>query len=171
MAEYSRLYGKYVERDDDESAGDRTHPDMRLQMVSELTRSNIPVMSKKNCLIVVEDARVGDQLVSLLTSQYPGWRIHVVQSDRMAYERLMAAVPDVIIADIDAVNLGGLALLAYCHHRDPSIATYAIAPANDGYRKKLARDLAGCRGFFYLLSEQLMIDSERGMGAVLAANY
>lgn len=46
MAKYSRLYGKYVERDDDESGGD-PHPDMRLQMVSELTRSNIPVMSKK----------------------------------------------------------------------------------------------------------------------------
>jgi len=122
--------------------------------------------TRKKCLILVEDTGTGNQITSLLEPY--GWRMHVVHSDKHAYDLMLQESMDVVIADIDAVDLGGLAMLAYCHHQDPSIITYAIAPIDDGYRKKLARDLGGCRGFFYLINKRLEIDTCRGVAAELA---
>jgi len=123
-------------------------------------------MTRKKCLILAEDGCTGNQIASLLEAY--GWPVHVVHSDKQAYDRMLQESMDIVIADIDAVNLGGLAVLAYCHHHDPSTITYAIAPVEDGYRKKLARDLGGCRGFFYLINKRLEIDACRGVAAELA---
>jgi len=118
-------------------------------------------MARKTCLILAEDTGTGNQIASLLAET--GWRMHIVCSDRDAYDHMLRENVDVVIADIDATRLGGLAVLVYCYHHDPSVTTYAIAPTDDGYRKLLARDMAGCRGFFYLVKGGREIDSSRGM--------
>lgn len=118
-------------------------------------------------MILTGNARTGDQIAMLLTSY--GWHISLVHSDHDAYARMLQENVDIVIADIDAVDLGGLAVLAYCHHHDRSIATYAVTPIDDGYRKKLARDLCGCRGYFYLANGSHDVDSSRGMAAGIAA--
>jgi CheY-like chemotaxis protein len=123
-------------------------------------------ITRKTCLILAEDVCIGNQIASLLEAYE--WPVHVVHSDKQAYDLMLQESMDVVIADIDAVKLGGLAVLVYCHHQDPSIITYAIAPVDDGYRKKLARDLGGCRGFFYLINKRLEIDTCRGVAAELA---
>ena len=92
-----------------------------------------------------------------------------MHDDKSTYTRIAEGGMHIVIADIDAVNLGGLAVLAYCHQQYPSIATYAITPIDDDHRKGLARDLGGCQGFFYLMSDGLQIDVSRGMAAVLSA--
>jgi len=124
-------------------------------------------MLRKECLIIAEDICIGYQIESQLGHR--GWRVRIVQNDMEAYERITQEFVGVVIADIDGVNLGGLAILAYCHQHTPSITTYAIAPTNDPYRKKLARDIGGCRGFFYLLSNSLRVDCSRGMGKELTS--
>jgi len=96
--------------------------------------------------------------------------MHVVHSDKQAYKYMLNHSINIAIADIDAVDMGGLAVLVSCYHQDPSVATFAITPDDDGYRKKLARDLAGCRGFFYLVGGSPDIDSCRGIAVNLTTS-
>lgn len=135
---------------------------MNGQRVNRTSMRRVP---PKRCLILSSDDSTGNQIASMLKGY--GWQIHVVHSDKQAYERMQKEPLDVVIADIDAINLGGLAVLTYCHHQDQSLRIYAIAPRDDGYRKKIARDLAGCAGFFYLVNGSLDIDTCRGMAARL----
>jgi len=94
--------------------------------------------------------------------------MHVVHSDMEAYEHLQKGLVTTVIADIDSIDLGGLAVLSYCHHNYPAIKSYAITLFEDGYRKKLARELGGCSGFFHLLRDSLKVDLRRGMAALLS---
>jgi len=119
-----------------------------------------------DCLILTSEASTGEQIAALGSAF--GWRPHLVHSDKQAYEYLLHRHADIAIADIDAIRLGGLAVLTYCHHQTPSIATYAISPAEHPYRQHLARNLGGCDGFFYLRDGRPDIDSSRGMAAQLA---
>jgi len=120
-------------------------------------------MARKKCLILTGNVCLGYQAAWLFERR--GWQVHVVHSYGQAYKRILKENVDAVVADIDAVDLGGLAALAYCHQHDPSITTYAIAPTDDAYRKTLARDLGGCDGFFYLVKGSLKIDFSRGMAA------
>jgi len=135
---------------------------MKSQLAFNPTLTGI---SRRRCLILAADAVTGNQIAALL--DVSDWCVQLVHSDKRAYERMLQANMDLVIADIDAVDLGGLALLVYCHHHDHSATTYAIAPVNDGYRKKLACALGGCRGFFYLQNGSLNIDLCSGAAAAL----
>lgn len=99
----------------------------------------------RRCLVLVGDLASGDLVVSLL-NRY-GCRHQLVCDDRHAYEQMLRHQFDVVVADIDAVDLGGLALLAYCHQNVPEMTTYALAQGEDYERKRLARELCGCQGF------------------------
>ncbi|PIX55333.1 MAG: DNA-binding response regulator [Zetaproteobacteria bacterium CG_4_10_14_3_um_filter_54_28] len=121
---------------------------------------------RKTCLLLAENDSTARQMAERLEPF--GWLMYVVHSDKQAYDRIAQKNMDVVIADIDAVSLGGLALLIYCHHQNPSTETYAITPANDGYRKKLARDMGGCNGFFYFVDGSLDVATFRGMAVDLA---
>lgn len=116
-------------------------------------------------LILIGNNNVGGQMASLL--QGVGWQVDVVHNDLQAHDRILSERFDVVIADIDAVELGGLPILAFCHHRYPAVITYAIAQANDGYGKKMGRDAGGCQGFFYLTKGKMRIDLNHGMAAQL----
>jgi len=124
-------------------------------------------MPVKNCLILTGNTAVGGQLSTLLGKC--GWNIQVVHSDSQAYSSILNEKMDIVIADIDAVDLGGLAMMTFCHHHYPSITTYAIAPMEDAQRKKLAHELGGCKGFFYLANNGHSINLSRGMGATFMA--
>jgi DNA-binding NtrC family response regulator len=125
-------------------------------------------MPLKRCLVLEMNVCVGHQIASLLEEEY-GWRIYVVHSGTQAYARLLKTRIDVVVANIDTHDLGGLAFLTFCHQHYPWITTYGIAPSDDPYRKKLACDMGGCKEFFYLVDNSMMIDFERGMGADLVA--
>lgn len=103
---------------------------------------------RQKCLILAGDAGVGQQIASLLENCR--WQARVVGSDRHAYARIEDEYFDTVIADIDTTDLGGLAVLAFCYQRFPAIATYAIARHDDEHGKRLARETAGCRGYFHL---------------------
>lgn len=118
-------------------------------------------------LILSANIIVGYQIAFLLGSR--GWRMHVVHTDRQAYEMILKGNVSIVVADIDASGLGGLAALVYCQRRWPSIRTFAVTRGDDAYLEKLARDMAGCRGFFYLSGEGLEIDMHSGMAARLAS--
>lgn len=126
-------------------------------------------MARKKCLILTGNTCIGYQIATQL--ERCGWRVRVTHSDVNAYDRILREHMDVVVADIDTEDLGGLAILAYCHRHDPSISTCAVTAADDAYRNKLARDIGGCRGFFYLINGGLKIDSSRGMAAALAAGF
>jgi DNA-binding response OmpR family regulator len=121
--------------------------------------------AKKKCLILAGNVSIGYQIASLLENH--GWHTHVVHSDLQAYDGILANGIDAVVADIDAADLGGLAVLAFCHHRHPAITTYAITQPDDEYGKKMARDAGGCEGYFYLMRGRLQIDPGRGMAAEL----
>jgi len=99
------------------------------------------------------------------------WRMHVVDNDQQAYAFMQREPVHVVIADIDAVDMGGLAVLACSHHLYPSMEVYAIVTADDGYRKKLARDLCGCRGFFYVTGGKLIVGSGQGIAAQITTPF
>lgn len=124
-------------------------------------------MPKKRCLVLERNVCVGHQIGSLLEEKY-GWHAYVVHSGTQAYARLLKTHIDIVVANIDAHDLGGLAFLTFCHQHYPWITTYGIAPKDDSYRKRLACDMGGCKEFFYLVDESMMIDFDRGMGADLA---
>lgn len=119
------------------------------------------------CLIMSGNVGIGHQIASLMKSL--GWRADVVHNDLQARDHILCSSIDVVIADIDTVDLGGLAILAFCHHRYPAVITYAIAQADDDYGKRAARDAGGCQGYFYLMKGKMQIDLRRGMAAELAA--
>jgi CheY-like chemotaxis protein len=121
----------------------------------------------KTCLILSGNVSIGHQIASLM--EHHAWQTNVVHSNLQAYDYITNENVDIVVADIDAVDLGGLALLAFCHRRYPAIIPYAIAQANDEYGKKMARDAGGCQGYFYLMKGSLRIDPDRGMAAELAA--
>jgi len=119
----------------------------------------------KKYLILAADAVTGNQIAALLEES--DWCVYLVHSDKQAYQRVLHDHMDLVIADIDAVDLGGLAVLIYCHHHEPAVATVAITPVNDDYRKKLARELGGCSGFFYLQYDSLNINLCAGVKTLL----
>jgi DNA-binding response OmpR family regulator len=121
----------------------------------------------KKSLILTANVSIGYQAASLLENH--GWHTNVVHSDLQAYDSILTKGIDAVVADIDAADLGGLAVLAFCHHRYPAIATYAITQPDDEYGKKMARDAGGCQGYFYLTKGRLQIDPGRGMAAELSA--
>ncbi|TLS66682.1 DNA-binding response regulator [Mariprofundus erugo] len=107
----------------------------------------------RKCLVLVDDTASGDLVTSLL-HRY-GWRMQLVCEDREAYEHMLRRQFDVVVADIDAIDLGGLALLAYCHQNVPEMTTYALAQGDDPERKRLARELCGCQGFLYFQRDEM----------------
>lgn len=116
-------------------------------------------------LILIGDSNIGYQMASLLKGV--GWQVDVVHNDLQARDRIVSKSFDIVIADIDTIELGGLPILAFCHHRYPAVITYAIAQANDAFAKKMGRDAAGCQGFFYLMKGKNQIDLNHGMAAQL----
>jgi CheY-like chemotaxis protein len=120
----------------------------------------------KRGLILVENLCLGYQLSTLLKKKH--WQMDVVHQDKQAYALILRGGLDTVITDIETSQLGGLAVLTYCKRHWPSITTYAIARnSGDAYLKKLARDMGGCRGFFYLTDSQLEVDTGIGMAAQL----
>ena len=107
--------------------------------------SALPAMT---CLILVGDAGIGRQIAGLM--ECCRWQAKVVQSDIHAYDCLLEHDVGTVVADIDTANLGGLALLAFCHRRRPDIITYAIARPEDAYGQRMAREAGGCQGYFHL---------------------
>ncbi|MFN2105619.1 MAG: response regulator [Candidatus Promineifilaceae bacterium] len=97
-------------------------------------------------LILSDDVIMGHQIATLLSSY--GWKMNIVHKDRQAYALIHQGDIDVVVADIEKADLGGLAALSYAKHHWPSIMTYAIAQKDDLLLKNLARDLGGCLGFF-----------------------
>jgi len=113
-------------------------------------------------LILSEQIIIGHQVASLLHASY-GWHMQVVHRDKQAYGLILQGHMDVVIADIDAADLGGLAMLSYARHHWPSIVTYGITESRDEYLKRLARDMGGCEGFFYVTKGRLELDAGAGM--------
>jgi len=127
---------------------------------------NSPRTAARNGVILAENICLGYQLSTLL--QKVNWHTRVLHQDRQAYALILSGKLDVVIADIESSHLGGLAVLAYCKRHWPKISTYAIARNNDdAYLNKLALDMGGCRGFFYLSPSRLEIDPGSGMAARL----
>jgi DNA-binding NtrC family response regulator len=118
-------------------------------------------------LILADNICIGYQMAALLDANH--WQTQVVHLENDAYKGIRGGKLNVLIADIEAAGLGGLAALIYCHHRYPQVAIYAILQSDDSHLKMLARDLAGCRGFFYLKNKGLKIDTDRGVAAWLSA--
>lgn len=117
-------------------------------------------------LILVENLCLGYQLSTLLKKM--DWQMDVVHQDKQAYALILRGGLDAVITDIETSQLGGLAVLTYCKRHWPSITTYAIARnGGDAYLKKLARDMGGCRGYFYLTDSLLEVDTTIGMVAQL----
>lgn len=113
-------------------------------------------------LILSDNVIIGHQVASLLRHAY-GWQMQVMHRDKQAYGLILQGNMDVVIADIDAADLGGLAVLAYARHHWTSIMTYGITESRDPYLKRLARDMGGCQGFFHLTENRLEIDTHTGM--------
>ena len=89
--------------------------------------------------------------------------MQVTHRDKQAYGLILQGNMDVVIADIDAADLGGLAVLTYAKHHWASIMTYGITESRDSYLKRLARDMGGCQGYFYVVEGRLEIDTRTGM--------
>lgn len=115
----------------------------------------------RRCLVLSGNVSVGYQAASLLENQ--GWHTSVVHSPVQAYDHILTDSFGAVVADIDTADLGGMAVLAFCHHRYPAIITYAIAQADDEYGKKMAREAGGCQGYFYLMKGGLQINANRGI--------
>jgi DNA-binding NtrC family response regulator len=105
----------------------------------------------KKCLILAGDPGIGESIATIL--EHCRWQTNVVRSDLQAYNSIKHERYDTVIADIDNADLGGQALLAFCHHRYPNIDTYAIARPDDEYGMDLARKAGGCRGFYHLYGQ------------------
>ena len=117
-------------------------------------------------LILSGNVIIGHQVAALLHNAY-GWQMQVTHRDKQAYGLILQGDMDVVIADIDAVDLGGLAVLAYAKHHWDSIITYGITESRDAYLKTLARDMGGCQGFFYVAEGRLEVDLRAGMAGQL----
>lgn len=119
-------------------------------------------------LILSANIIVGYQIASLLNTY--GWSMQVVHTDRQAYALILQGNVDAVVADIDASDLGGMAVLFYCKHHQPSIRTFALTKGADSYLETLARDMGGCEGFFYRTGGKLEIDTHAGMAARLVGS-
>lgn len=117
-------------------------------------------------LILSRDIIIGHQIATLMSSSY-GWSMQVVNTDKQAYNLILQGDMDAVVADIDGIDLGGLAVLAHTKYHWPTIKTFAITKNGDLYIKKLARDMGGCEGFFYLKKEKIELDTRMGLGAQL----
>lgn len=117
-------------------------------------------------LVLSSNVIIGNQVATLLSSSF-GWQMQVVETDKQAYDLILQGNMDAVVADIDGINLGGLAVLTHTKHHWPSIKTFAITENADLYIKKLARDMGGCEGFFYLKKERIELDTHTGLGAQL----
>jgi CheY-like chemotaxis protein len=113
-------------------------------------------------LILTDNVVVGHQIVTLLSSSY-GWKMKLVHTDRQAYALMQQGNIDVVVSDIDAAGLGGLAVLSYARHHWPSIMAYGITRNEDMFLKKLARDLGGCLGFFRRVKGTIELDIHTDM--------
>jgi CheY-like chemotaxis protein len=116
-------------------------------------------------LILSANIIIGYQLASLLGAC--GWRMQVVNADKQAYAPILQGDVDVVVADIDASDLGGMAVLVYCKQHRPSITTFALTRGTYSYLARLAHALGGCEGFFYLSNGKLEVDTHAGMAAQL----
>lgn len=112
-------------------------------------------------LILSANIIIGHQLASLLGAC--GWRMQVVNTDKQAYALILQGDVEVVVADIDASGLGGMAVLVYCKHHRPSITTLALTRGTYPYLERLAHELGGCEGFFYLSDGKLEVDTRAGM--------
>lgn len=116
-------------------------------------------------LILSANIIVGHQIASLLSAC--GWRMQVVHTDRQAYALILQGNTNVVVADINASDLGGMAVLFYCKQHQPAIRTFALTQGTDAYLEMLAHDMGGCEGFFYQSNGRLEIDRHAGMAARL----
>lgn len=126
-----------------------------------------PRKTGKRCLILTGNVCVGYQVANLLGRMQ--WQTHVLHSDHHAYDALRRHGADVVVADIDTAGLGGLAVMGFCSQQHPDITTFAIAANEHDLSSRLAQNLGGCRGYFYLGNHGLNIDTSRGLAADPAA--
>jgi DNA-binding NtrC family response regulator len=102
----------------------------------------------QKCLILAGDAGIGKTIATILG--HCRWQTKVVNSALQAYDCINNGCYDTVIADIDSSGIGGHAVLAFCYHRFPKIATYAIARPEDEDGKAKARETGGCLGYYHL---------------------
>lgn len=117
-------------------------------------------------LILSGNVIIGYQVATLLTC-LSSCKTQVVLSDREAYSIIRQGYVDAIIADIDTADLGGLAILIHAKCHLPSIMTYAITHRRSLYLNRIARDLGGCQGFFYMVEGKMELNTHAGLAAQL----
>lgn len=115
-------------------------------------------------LVLSSNVIAGHQVAHLLSSAY-GWKMQVVSRDKQAYVLITEDQVDVVVADIDSTELGGLAVLAHTKRHWPAVTTYAITRNEDAYAKQLALDMGGCQAFFYLAKGKRGLDTHHGLAA------
>jgi hypothetical protein len=113
-------------------------------------------------LVLSGNVILGHQVATLFASTY-GWRMQVLQQDKQACDLILQGSVDAVVADIDEVDLGGLAVLAYAKHHWPTIMTYAITEDRNPYLKRLALELGGCLGFIYRIKGRMELDARTGL--------
>jgi hypothetical protein len=113
-------------------------------------------------LVLSNNIIIGHQLSTLLGSTY-GWQVQVIHKDKEAYAHILKGNIDTVVSDIDASALGGLAVMTYCKRHWPAVVSYAITRGDDLYLKKLARDMGGCEGFFYMAKGRIELDMQTGL--------
>lgn len=119
-------------------------------------------------LVLTDNMIAGHQIAHLLACVH-GSKIRVLRRDKQAYSAISDGHVDVVVADIDRVELGGLAILVYTKRHWPDVTTYALTRDADAYAKQLAQDMGGCQGFFYLSKERPSLDIHRGHAARINA--
>ena len=117
-----------------------------------------------NGLVLSDNMIAGHEVAHLLASAY-AWNMQVLNQDRQAYHEIAGGSTHVVVADIDHTDLGGLALLAHIKRHWPAMETYAMTRDEDAYAKQLARNIGGCRAFFYLSRGKFSLDMHRGWAA------
>lgn len=124
--------------------------------------NNIPTYG----LILAGNVTVGSQVAALLDRN--GWWTHVVYSDMAAYQAIQNRNVDVFIADIESLDIGGLAVMIWCKNYHSSIIPYAICKNGHHRQMQLAHDFGGCAGYFYLKDDRpLEINTDCGIAARL----
>ena len=118
-------------------------------------------------LVLSAHPLIGHQIAGLFSSG-GDWQMQVVGRDKQGYARLSGGGCHAVVADIDAADLGGLALLIYAKRHWPCVTTYAITRNEDAYLKQLACEMAGCQGFFHLSTDGMTLEMHSGMAARLA---
>lgn len=114
-------------------------------------------------LVLVENVIVANQIISLL--RRAGYSVRQALGDDDALEFLRDNDVSVVVADIDATGMDGLALLAWCKRERPGIAAYAVCQANSG--RCLSAHVQGVDGFFYLAPQRHQLDARHGIARQL----